>query len=276
MDTYFVHDIEAVPESEVAGDWKPTEEDIKRGNGDPFPPVWAFKIVTIGAIILDENMVFVKGGPVAGGCSGSATEEEMVQRWIDHASRGDQSEVRNAMKLVDFNGRGFDVPVIQYRAFHYGLRMPFFFGKVPDQKGGISGFSKTYRDRYGSHHLDLTELWSNSGAFSRPPLAVLSKLMGLPGKTGFDGKQVKAAFAEKRFAEIDTYVMQDVFQTAWVFMRYRYLAGEVGLRTYQDAVVALFEHVRSKPEQAKFVEKIDTAALFLNPDAPPPSPSAAP
>lgn len=262
MDTYFVHDIEAVPESEVAGDWKPTEEEIKRGNGDPFPPVWAFKIVTIGAIVLDEKMVFVRGGPVAGGCSGQAHEELMVKRWIDHAGRS--GAVGDALKLVDFNGRGFDVPVIQYRAFHYGLRMPFFFGKVPDQKGGISGFSKTYRDRYGSHHLDLTELWSNSGAFSRPSLAVLSKLMGLPGKTGFDGKQVKQAYADKRFAELDAYVMQDVYQTAWVFMRYRYLAGEVSLEVYRTAAAALLEHVKSRPEQAEFVKKITTRDLMLD------------
>jgi predicted PolB exonuclease-like 3'-5' exonuclease len=265
---WLVQDIETIPESEVASDWKPTEEEIRKANGDPFPPLWADKVLTIGVVVLDERLIVKKTGCCAGGLSSGATEKAMVERWSDIASgrffrKEDSLNTVQPLKLVDFNGARFDVPVLTYRAFHYGIDLGWYFGRIPDNRGEISSFSKTYRDRYHGEHHDLAELFTNFGRFNRPHLKTLAKLMGLPGKTGMDGSQTYQAFKDGKFKEIDSYCMEDVYQTAWIFMRYLLMAGKIGLETYQVAASSLLDVVRQKNEHVEFFDKIDVPALLL-------------
>jgi predicted PolB exonuclease-like 3'-5' exonuclease len=265
---WLVQDIETIPESEVASDWKPTEEETRKANGDPFPPLWADKVLTIGAVVLDDRMIVQKSGCCGGGLASGATEKWMIERWSDIASarffrREDSLVTPPTLKLVDFNGASFDVPVITYRAFHYGIDLGWYFGRIPDNRGEISSFSKSYRDRYHGEHHDLAELFTNFGRFNRPHLKTLAKLMGLPGKTGMDGSQTYQAFRDGKYKEIDTYCMEDVYQTAWIFMRYRLMAGQVGPESYQVAALALLDWVQKKEEHAEFFSRIDRAALLL-------------
>ncbi len=259
---YLVQDIETIPCSEIATEWTPTQAEIDRAKpNDPFPPIWAHKVLCIGMLALDDQMIPHKGGCAAGGLAGGKSEKEMVERW-SIASSGKMSN-GNPLKLVDWNGRGFDVPVLQTRAFRYGIQMPWYFGKLLDNKGQKSSWSKEYRDRYGGWHLDVAELWTNKGAFVRPHMANLAMLMGLPGKVGIDGSQVYKAWQDGQFAEIDTYCMQDVFQTAFIFMRFKYLSGKISLGSYTEAATALCDWIEKLPEHKDFFAQIDRAALLL-------------
>ena len=256
---YLVQDIETIPCSEIAGDWTPTQAEIDRAKPhDPFPPIWAHKVVCIGMLALDGKMMPIKGGCAAGGASGGKSEKIMIERWSMVAS-GDG----NPLKLVDWHGRGFDVPVLQTRAFRYGIQMPWYFGKLLDNKGQKSQWSKEYRDRYGGWHMDVAELWTNRGSFFKPHMANLAALMGLPGKVGIDGSKVYEAYKEERLAEIDDYCMQDVYQTAFIFMRFKYLAGKISLEAYREAADALYNWIQNLSEQQEFLARIDRAALLL-------------
>jgi len=157
--------------------------------------------------------------------------------------------------------------VLQYRAFRYGVQLPWYFGKLLDNKGKISSYSKTYCDRYQGKHLDICELFTNCGAFTRPHLKNLAMLMGLPGKAGFDGSQVYQAYKDGKLGEIDLYVMHDVYQTAFIFMRYRYMAGEVGLEVYRAAATKLYEWIGAKPEHKAFHDSINLSLLLLQDEA---------
>jgi hypothetical protein len=268
---YLVQDIETIPESDIADEWKPTPEEVARGNGDPFPPTWAHRVITIGALVLDEQLMVRMSGCCAGGATAQVSEEDMVRRWSDVASgdyfnKGKDLSLgrQGRLKLVDFNGREFDVPVLQFRAFRYGIDMSWYFGRVPDQKGGISGFSKRFRDKYAEYHLDVAELFTNHRSFPRPRLKHLAKLMGLPGKMDMDGRGTYQAWKEKRFEEIDRYCMEDVFQTAWIFMRLQLLAGDIGLDGYREAAQALYDWVKAKEGHATFIDRIDLARVLLD------------
>lgn len=273
--SYLVQDIETIPESEVASLWKPSEEEIKKANGHPFPPVWAHKVLNIGVLVLDERFHPVRSGCAAGGLLGKKSEAEMIERWSDIASGEFFRQPASLMidtrsikplKLVDYNGRAFDVPVLQCRAMRYGIDMGWYFGKVPDMKGGISSFSKGYRDRYADHHLDVVETFTNFGAFAKPKLEVMAKLIGLPGKTGIDGTQTYQAWKEERFADLDLYVMEDVYQTAFVFLRLKLIAGEVGAEEYVTAAKALWVHIAAAAEtggvSSAFFDGTDKDRLF--------------
>lgn len=260
---YLVHDIETVPESEIAGDWKPAQWEIeKAGGGDPFPPIWAHKVVCIGMLALDANFKPTKGGCAAGGLSGGKTEKEMIERWSSTVSG--EAFGTQTLELVDWHGRGFDVPVLQTRAWRYGVDMSWYFKLQPDNRGGISTWSKEYRDRYGGRHMDLADVYNNKGAFQKPHLDSLAKLMGLPGKFGdFDGSMVYDAYKAEEYAKIDRYCMQDVFQTAFVFQRFLLLSGKLQLKKYQEAAQALLDFIKGLEDQADFYAAIDQAAVLL-------------
>ena len=264
MTRYLVQDIETIPESEVAGEWQPTQAEKDAANGDPFPPLWAHRVITIGMLELTKDLRPVKHGCSAGGLVAlgkeSDGEEKMIRRWNEVVG----GNGRDVAQLVDYNGRGFDVPVLLHRAFRYGIPVEWYFGKLPDNRGQISAFSKTYRDRYGGSHLDVTELFTGNGAFSRPRLKHLAQLMGLPGKVGVDGSQVYSMWKTGSLAEIDLYCMQDVFQTAFIFMRYKLLAGELSLHAYLSSAALLYDYIAALEEHRAFVASIDKKKLLLD------------
>ena len=262
---YLVQDIETIPETELAKNWPAEREALELGGEkDPFPPLGYHKVITIGMLTMDENLLPVRAGCAAGGCAGGNTEKEMVARWSSVVDNGTNAP----LKMVDWYGRGFDVPVLQTRAFRYGIPLPWYFGLQPDNRGEKSKFSKEYRDRNSGAHHDLVDVWTNRGAFRKPHMADLAKLMGLPGKVDGDGSKVYELW--KNFAharnvaegrqpgpgtpeqleawrlksveiatEIDTYCMQDVFQTAFIHQRLEYMAGRIALEPYQTAASAL-------------------------------------
>lgn len=265
---YLVQDIEAVPENEILDMW--LEEEKKReaeGKSTKMPDLWAFKIICIGMLVLDRDLKPVQGGCARGGVRGGQSERDMIQRWSDVAS-GKHTHHPEPLRMVDWNGRAFDVPCLQTRAFRYGIQLDWLFGLQPDNRGQLSTWSKEYRDRYQGKHDDVAELWTCRGAFRQPHLANLARLMGLPGKVGIDGSKIHDVWKSipvnaDAAAEIDIYCMQDVIQTAFVFQRFRYMSGKMTIDQYRAAAAALVLWTEKQEEHRGFVERIDRDALLL-------------
>lgn len=124
--------------------------------------------------------------------------------------------------LVTFNGRGYDLPVLELAAYRYGYAVPAWFNVD----------ARTYeqaRNRYNSQaHLDLLDLFSNFGA-SRISggLNLLANLIGKPGKTGVDGSQVQGLYEAGDVVAINDYCRCDVLDTYFVFLRTRLLLGRL-------------------------------------------------
>ncbi|MBN1500898.1 MAG: 3'-5' exonuclease [Spirochaetes bacterium] len=127
--------------------------------------------------------------------------------------------------IVTFNGRGFDVPLLELMAYRYGIQMKTHF----NDKFGT-------RQRYGTRHIDLQELLSNNHAIKMAGgLNLLSKVLGLPGKMDTDGSQVYDMYVEGKMKEINDYCICDVLDTYFVFLRSRVLIGKITLE--QEAAV---------------------------------------
>jgi len=94
-------------------------------------------------------------------------------------------------------------------------------------------------------------------------MANLARLMGLPGKVGIDGSKVHQSYLDGQYADIDTYCMQDVFQTAWIYQRYSYISGKITLEQYRSAADALLVFVREIPEQEEFASKVDEKTMRI-------------
>ena len=103
-----------------------------------------------------------------------------LRRIVEEFWRGVASykeKYKERVKLVTFNGRGFDLPLLELAAFRYGC-------------GGRDYF-QTSRNRFGTGHVDLMDWMTNFGAVRMAGgLNLLSKLLGKPGKMEVAGDQV--------------------------------------------------------------------------------------
>lgn len=135
--------------------------------------------------------------------------------------------------LVSFNGRGFDLPVLELQALRHGCALPRYF----DRNG--------LRQRFG-RHLDLHDWLANHGAARlRGGLDLIAKLVGLPGKGEVGGADVQRLWERGRWQEIHRYCADDAVQTYFVLLRVEQLRGKLTA----EQVTALTAAARAKIEK---------------------------
>jgi len=118
--------------------------------------------------------------------------------------------------LVSFNGRGFDLPVLELHALRHRCTAPRYFG----ERNGL-------RVRFG-RHCDLYDWLTNTGASRlRGGLDLVAKSIGLPGKGAVSGADVQALWERGRWNEIHAYCRDDALQTYFLFLRVEYLRGRL-------------------------------------------------
>lgn len=128
--------------------------------------------------------------------------------------------------LVSFNGRAFDLPVLELQALRYGCQAPRYF----NEKHG-------HRYRYSEErHYDLFDFLSNMGASRiRGGFNLLARLIGLPGKTSVDGSMIQGLWDAGQLATIHAYCRQDVIQTYGLFVRLELMRGRLTPEEYRAA-----------------------------------------
>jgi 3'-5' exonuclease len=142
--------------------------------------------------------------------------------------------------LVTFNGNGFDLPLLRYRAFALGVPVPGLHG----------GGHRNYWHRFGSDHIDLCDVLSGYGASTKPSLAEMAALANIPVKIGgIDGSQVEAYVAAGRLTEVADYCLTDVLATYSVFLRYEMVRGDLRPAHFDASMDSLQATVQKHVEQ---------------------------
>lgn len=125
-------------------------------------------------------------------------------------------------KWVTFNGRSFDLPIMEMSAFRYGITLENWFSG--------SGYSSPRNRFNGQSHLDLQELLTNFGAARlNGGLNLAAQILGKPGKMGLNGEAVQQKYDEGGITEISDYCRCDVLDTYFVFLRCMVLMGKIQL-----------------------------------------------
>jgi predicted PolB exonuclease-like 3'-5' exonuclease len=155
--------------------------------------------------------------------------------------------------LVSFNGRAFDLPLLELAAFRYGISAAGWFN-VEDKNW------EQYRSRYNlTAHLDLHDLLTNFGAtrFSGG-LNLVANVLGKPGKMEVQGYMVQDLFNAGKLVEINDYCRCDVLDTYFVFLRASVLLGRLPLQREQqlvsDAKQWLVERAERMPAYRRYLE----------------------
>ena len=130
--------------------------------------------------------------------------------------------------FVTFNGRSFDIPLLELAAFRYGISIKRWFAEQArnwDQP----------RNRYNTaSHLDLQEILVNYGATRfTGGLNLAANLLGKPGKMDVHGNMVQDLYSSGQLAEINDYCRCDVLDTYFVFLRTAVLMGRLALEEEQ-------------------------------------------
>ncbi len=138
-------------------------------------------------------------------------------------------------KLVTFNGRGFDLPLLELAACRYSITATNYFHRS--------------RDRYRGGQLDLMDWFSNFGAYRMVGgLNVLAKMLGLPGKMDVSGDQVYQMYREGRLQDINDYCMFDTLDTYFIFLRTRVMIGEMKPEREAELVARTKEFIAERAQ----------------------------
>lgn len=144
-------------------------------------------------------------------------------------------------QLVSWNGGGFDLPVLHYRALIHNLCAPRYW----DMGDGLNTDSRDFKwnnyiNRYHLRHLDLMDLLAMYQPRANAPLDELAKLCGFPGKMGMDGGQVWDAYQAGQLTEIRQYCETDVMNTYLLYCRFQLMRGMFTSAEY-DAEIKLIK-----------------------------------
>ena len=149
------------------------------------------------------------------------SEEEILAKFFRAFN-----DIAKLPKLISWNGSGFDIPVLIYRAMQYDLAAPWLFEEGERIKN--MRFDN-YVNRFHTRHLDLMDRFSQYGASRREAMDVVASLYGLPGKTDVDGSMVSELVSNNDWQTLSIYCESDVMNTWLIYLRWLRLTGQLSL-----------------------------------------------
>jgi 3'-5' exonuclease len=250
----FVFDIETVPDTDAGRKIYDLEhlsdEEVANvmfakcrqdRNGSEFLPLHLHRIVAISA-------VFRRGDSISVWSLGEedASEQEIVQRFFDGIERF-------GCDLVSWNGSGFDLPVLHYRALKYGIS-----GQRYWDTGQIDKSTKfnNYIGRYQFRHIDVMDVIALYQPRAFAPLDQVATMCGFPGKMGMSGDKVWQSFQDGDIKGIRNYCETDVLNTYLVFLNFQLMRGALSEEGYIEETERLIDFLTSATE-AHFLQFLD-------------------
>ncbi len=139
-------------------------------------------------------------------------------------------------QMVSWNGGGFDLPVLHYRAMVHGVAAPTYWDMGEDNRD----FKwNNYISRYHMRHLDLMDLLALYQPRANAPLDAMAQLCGFPGKLGMDGGEVWGAFQRGEISAIRDYCETDVMNTYLVYLRFQLMRGALSEKAHSEEIAAV-------------------------------------
>lgn len=228
----FVFDIETVPDISSArriynlpqlddNDMTNALQHMRRQEtgGSEFLRLHLQRIVAISVVLrTQDNLKVWSLGDV------NSSEQDLIERFFKGLDK--YSPI-----LVSWNGGGFDLPVMHYRALLHGIAAPKYWDIGEDDN---SFRWNNYLNRFHYRHMDLMDILAGYQARANAPLDQIATMLGLPGKMGMSGSKVWDSFQQGKISEIRDYCETDVLNTYLVYLRFELVRGKLTQHQYDQ------------------------------------------
>jgi 3'-5' exonuclease len=195
-------------DAEVYGQWLQERKDA--GQSD-FMPLHLQRILVISCVFRNAEGLRVHSFVDRD----NASEGKVIQNFFNALDK-------HVPQLVSWNGGGFDLPVLNYRALVNGIPAYRFWDLGEDDRE----FKwNNYIGRYHLRHLDLMDLLAMYQPRASAPLDAMARLCGLPGKLGMDGSAVWPAYRQGQIEDIRRYCETDAMNTYLLYCRFQKMRG---------------------------------------------------
>jgi 3'-5' exonuclease len=230
-------DIETIPDRELIPDWDVGEF--------PPKPIW-HQVVAISFV---EARLIRGNGP----------EKYLVTccrsggraAWDERQSKFWQYFAENAPRVVTWNGKGFDLPVLRTRAMIYGISAHSWFQRGTKWDSYMQRFAPDW-------HCDLMEQLSDYRACAAMSLDDVALALGLPGKIGGHGAEVEAMVRRGEIDNVRAYCECDCLNMFVLYVRWALLSGRTDLMGHNASLESLIEYLeRESSARLHFGEFLD-------------------
>lgn len=152
-----------------------------------------------------------------------APESELINRFFDGIEKF-------IPQLVSWNGSGFDLPVLHYRALLHGISAPRYW-ETGDEDTNFRW--NNYISRYHWRHIDLMDVVAGYQPRAFAPLDEIATMLGFPGKMGMSGANVWESYLQGGINDIRNYCETDVLNTYLIYLRFELIRGRLTAKSYE-------------------------------------------
>ncbi|WP_279039361.1 3'-5' exonuclease [Campylobacter helveticus] len=235
-----IFDCESVPDAELIRKnlgFEGSDEEVslkalewqKEQSGSEFLALPFHKIVSICAVIADNFGKFIKVNKIEGG-----DERTMIANFFAFIEKSEP-------KLVSFNGKNYDCPLLVLRALKYNIKANAYLDTQDKWNN--------YRTRFAElKHCDLLE--SLGG---RLRLDSVCAMVGLPGKYDVSGDEVMSLYYQNKMEKIHEYCESDVLNTYMLFLKYELIKGNLAEEDYKFYLELMAEYLKEKKSNRTYV-----------------------
>jgi predicted PolB exonuclease-like 3'-5' exonuclease len=196
--------------------------------GHDFLPHYLQKIAAISLVLSNKNhlKVWSLGDE-------TSDEKELIQRFFTGIEK-------HLPTLVSWNGSGFDLPVLHYRALLHGIQAPTYWEIGENQQGFRWN---NYLNRFHYRHLDLMDVLAAYQNKAFAPLDDIASMLGFPGKMGMSGAHVWSQYLAGNLKGIRDYCETDVLNTYGVYLRFEQMRGTLTPSEYEQSIEQLKKYL---------------------------------
>ncbi|MFA6303134.1 MAG: 3'-5' exonuclease [Legionella sp.] len=249
--TILVFDIETIPDLETGRTLHDlhglSDEDtakalfaLRRAKvGNDFLPHYMQKICAI-------SLVLSQGAQLKVWSLGTeeADESEIIKRFFAGIDK-------HTPTLISWNGSGFDLPVLHYRALLHKIPAPTYW-EVGDNQQNFRW--NNYLSRFHYRHIDLMDVIAGYQNRAFAPLDDISSMLGFPGKMGMSGSKVWEQYQKGQIKQIRDYCETDVLNTYCVYLRFELMRGTINQDEYDGSIKQLRDYLGTETDKEHLQE----------------------
>jgi len=220
-----LYGLEGIPDEDVA---KAMTFRQLQATGSDFLPLHQQRVIAIAIVMRrqDELKVLSLGTP-------DSSERDLVKRFFDGIEH-------YAPELVSWNGSGFDLPVLHYRALLHKVTSRRYW-EIGEEDRDFR--YNNYLSRFPWRHMDVMDILCGFQNRGRASLDEIATMLGFPGKMGMDGSKVWDTWLAGGIREIRNYCETDVLNTWLVYLRLQHMRGLLDDAGLEREIARVREHL---------------------------------